>query len=154
MVEENRVYPDAPWERGYEAIRLASLKHGDKIAREWLLRHMMLVDPEKCATGAEAKRNQLAILVAIERIKEELLEGHNMALRSVRGEGWEIVPVSEQTAWAMDEVRKDVRRALGCAAKRLSFVDFASLSDEQRKENADALAKLAALRPTMRKQLW
>lgn len=145
--------PDQPWLRAYEAILAEGKTYGDALPLDWLLGHMELVRPEKCATGLEAQKMRVRILRNTERLKRELLERENMALRSIPGDGYDIVVPEEQTSWAMEDAQEEIRRALRKVSRRVSFVAVDRLTDEAKRENINALAKLSAFRPTVRKSL-
>jgi hypothetical protein len=54
-----------------------------------------------------------------------------------------IVEPSEQTDFAVKQGRKKIRAELRRMGRRLSFIDHTSLSQDERRKNADALARLS-----------
>jgi|SRR5580693_1647877 hypothetical protein len=94
---------------------------------------------------AEAEKLKLQFLAQFVEFEEALLTEHQVALTNVRGVGYRIVPPHEQTAWAERHGIGEVRKAVRKLSDRLTNVDFVALGAEDRKANADALARLGML---------
>jgi len=92
-----------------------------------------------------AERLQLQFLNQFKLFQGALLKNHQIDLTSERGKGYLILAPKDQTKVAFEdglaEIKKDLRRMVN----RLANVDYAQLTAEQRKENADHLAKVAAM---------
>ena len=133
---------------------LAEFKYGDLVAHDWLEDHFGLpvVDGNKL-TAAQFRERQFEWLGSIEAFKAELLREHQVMLQSVRGKGYRWTLPHEQTAIAVRDFEDDVRRAFKTTGQRLRNVRVNELTDDQRRENVDAVAKISALRGTVRKQL-
>lgn len=134
---------------------LAEFKPGDMVPHTWLEEHFgmpRLQDSAKI-TAKDFTARQFAWLGAIEQFKAELLSEHAVLLWAVRGEGYRWVPAHEQTRAAMDALVKEARKVFHSAGQRLKNLRLDALTDDQRRENADACAKLASLRRMTRKQL-
>lgn len=101
----------------------------------------------------EFQARQFEWLSAIEGFKATLLQEHQVLLQSVRGEGYRWCPPAEQTQAASKEFERDAGRAFRLAGQRMRNVRVGELTDEQRRANLDAMAKLSHLRGTVRKQL-
>ena len=101
--------------------------------------------PKEASNVQEYQALQIEWMSCMTALKRELLETENLALKSVFNVGYEIVHPSEQTEWAMDVATHRIGLAVKEAFMRLRHVRVDELTDEQRKENADAKAKLAAL---------
>lgn len=142
------------WKRA-AADFLAEFKYGAVVPHAWLEQRFgmpQLGDRQKL-TAADFSKRQFEWLQNIESFKDELLREHAVCLQSVRGEGYRWVPPAEQSKVAMDAFEKDVKQVYATAAKRTRNVRRDELTDEQRRENADAIAKLASLRGLTRKTL-
>jgi hypothetical protein len=74
-----------------------------------------------------------------------LLSDHQVALSNVKGVGYQIVRPPEQTAWAEDQGDAELKKALRKRRDRLVNVNMTSLTQDERRQNADALARLGAL---------
>lgn len=141
------------WKNAVELFIESEFEAGKVISHEWFYAAFGLIMPQLCETVITAQQSQLRYLSNMDGLKSVLLEEHNIALRAVRGIGYEIVPPKDQTAWAMSEARADLRKALRVGSARLTFVQADALTDEQRKENMDARAKLSFFRRENRKAL-
>ena len=84
-------------------------------------------------------------LQCIENMKSFLLVEHQIALRSVRGEGYVLVPPSQQTEYGVDAGVHGVRKALRKMNSIISNVRLDRLTDEQIRKNTDARVHAAGL---------
>jgi hypothetical protein len=64
----------------------------------------------------------------------------------VHGEGYRVVPPREQTALAQEKFERDAKKAFRRTANTLKNVKLSELNEAERKENLDAVARLAMLR--------
>lgn len=134
---------------------LDDFSYGAVVPHAWLEEHFgmpQLADRQKL-TAADFSKRQFEWLQSIESFKDELLREHNVCLQSVRGEGYRWVPPGEQSKVAMDTFEKDIKRVFSAGVTRVRHVRLEELNEEQRRENADAVAKLASLRGMTRKAL-
>ncbi|WP_169457927.1 hypothetical protein [Ottowia thiooxydans] len=104
-------------------------------------------------SAATFQARQFEWLASIEGFKATLLHDHQVLLQSVRGEGYRWCPPGEQTQAATREFERDAGRAFRMAGARLRNVRQGELTDDQRRDNVDAMAKILHLRGTVRKQL-
>lgn len=134
---------------------LKDFTYGGVVTHAWLEQHfgMPQLGDRQRLTAADFSKRQFEWLQNIDAFKDELLREHDVCLQSVRGEGYRWVPPSEQSKVATDAFEKDAKRVFKVAAQRLRHVRVDELNDEQRRENADAIAKLASLRGMTRKAL-
>lgn len=134
---------------------LSEFAYGDVVPHTWLERHfgMLSLSDSQRLTAEAFRARQFSWLASIEAFKHELLQAHNIYLQSVRGEGYRWVPPAEQTGLANKEFERDAKRAFRSVGQRLRHVRIAELTDDQRRENVDALAKVANLRGMARKAL-
>lgn len=119
-----------------------SFKYGDIITLEWLQKSFHLKDP---STIVEFRDYQFAFLGNMDSLRQELLQEHRLLLSSVRGVGYELVEPNEQveTAWQSTFVR--VKRELKKLAGAIRHIRYDELTDEKRREHADAQAKLSGI---------
>lgn len=151
--EDGKLTKLPPWKEAVDKFIECEFEHGKPIPHEWFYSAFDLVMPQHCNTIHAAQQSQLRYLANMDGLKAALLEDHSIALRTVRGVGYEIVQPKDQTSWAMAEARADFRKALRVGSARLAFVQADALTDEQRKENMDARAKLSFFRRESRKAL-
>lgn len=142
--EGTELYP--AWREALRRWPLAGLTWGDTIPHEWLYEAFNLQPIEDDMTVKQAEVIRLKFLGQFESFRRALLEEHRMDLVSVRGYGYEIVTPAEASRRAYDEEMHEVRKAIRNLARRLRYVPLAQMTDEQRRENADLLARAASLR--------
>ena len=134
---------------------LSEFKYGALVSHDWLEAHfgMLTIEDSERLTAAAFKARQFAWLANIEAFKSELLTVHQVCLESVRGEGFRWVPPGEQTGVATRDFERDARKTFRSVGQRLKHVRVAELSDGQRSENTDAIAKVSALHGMTQKAL-
>ncbi len=125
------------------------------VPHDWLESHfgLLTIEDSQRLTANAFKARQFAWLANIEAFKSELLTTHQVCLESVRGAGFRWVPPTEQTGHATKEFERDARKTFSSATKRLKHIRLAELTEGQRSENVDAIAKISALRGMTRKAL-
>lgn len=131
---------DDPVVHAAECFTKEGYTYGSLIPKDWFMRSFRLPEPQ---TIQEA--NDVSMLYArhLGALRTKLLVERKMALRTKDGVGQEVVQPEEQTEWAVQDFVTDVCRLTMRIKDRLQHVNFAALSDEQRRENADAIAKLS-----------
>lgn len=132
---------------------LAEFQYGDVVPHDWLAERFALPQRDEKMTAAAFQARQFEWLSSIEGFKSTLLQDHQVLLQSVRGEGYRWVPPGEQTSVATRDFERDAGRAFRTVGTRLRQVRMDELSDEQRRANVDAVAKVSQLRGAVRKQL-
>lgn len=145
-MEQLTLHPE--WKQAVEDFLAAGFKQGDVVPHDWLEQHFGIdkLDDDKPLLPAEYSERQFAWLRNIEAFRSELLETHQIYLSSVHGEGYRIVPPTEQTALAQERFERDAKKSFRKAATVLKHVRLAELTESERKENLDAVARLAMLR--------
>ena len=123
---------------------------GDTIPNEWLISRFRLEEPK---TIEEFKRYQFDVLRAMDQFRDGLLTKYKMALKTRRGTGYEIVRPAAQTDHGMDELKRDISRALGKCHRILTNISDRMLDLDEAKHNAEQRAKLAALAAFSRKAI-
>lgn len=100
----------------------------------------------KPITAADQERFQLDFMRQFGELRDELLEEHRLALRTMHGESsYQVIPPNTQTDHAVGEGLKEMKRAARKMVRTLAFVRHEQLTDEERRKNADAQAKAAML---------
>ena len=118
---------------------------GKLISHEWIDQHLRL-DPN-------AKDYPFKRMSGVEAFKTQLLVEHKIHLQSVRGKGYMIVAPENQTRVAIEDAMAGIGKSIQRGVFRLTNVDAERLSDDGRKENTDALSRLAALGGMAKKQI-
>lgn len=131
------------WKHALSVLLERGISDGQIITKADLSDLFGLRKPE---TAAEQERYQLDFMTQFLSLRDELLEEHRLALRTMYGESsYQVVPPSEQTDLAMSEGLREMKRAARKMVRTLAFVRHEMLTDEQRRRNADAQAKAAML---------
>lgn len=136
------------WKQAVKDFLAANLPPGTVIPLNWFEGHFQMepLDDIATLTAVEFRQRQFTWLRNMEEFKRELLEEHQICLLSVHGEGYRVVPPGEQTAATTDRFEREVKKAYRQAAVRLKNVQIDRLTEAERRENVDAVAKLAHLR--------
>lgn len=134
---------------------LKAFKYGDLVGHEWLEARfgMPSMGESKSLTVDQFRDRQFEWLANVEAFKAELLRDHQVCLQSVRGRGYRWVPPHEQTGIAMEELGRGVRKVFRGAGQKLRHLRITELTDDQRRDNMDQLAKLSALHGMAKKAL-
>lgn len=148
MSDESEVTLYPAWKQAVADFLAAGFKPGDLIPHAWLAEHFGMPTLAESArlTVTEFQDRQFEWLSNVESLKQELLEGHQIYLSSVHGQGWRWVPPHEQTKTAMKKFEREAGKAFRQAGSRLTNLQVDALDDKQRRENVDAIAKLSMLR--------
>lgn len=129
--------------------------YGDLVSIDWLEDRFGMpgLSESERMTPEQFKERQFEWLANVEAFKDFLLKEHQVCLQSVRGKGYRWVPPHEQTALAVREFERDARRVFRQTGNKLRNLRHTELTDEQRRANMDATAKLTALAGMTRKAL-
>lgn len=149
MTEEFRHSP--AWKNAVFELFSGKYAFGDVISHEELQRSLDLPKPVGKVEVEVYEAWKLKLVSQIEALTTFLLEEKRICLRNIIGEGYMIVEPRDQTRFAVKQGQKGMRSTLNKMSRRLSFVDRSALTNEQSKENADALARLAFLETQVRK---
>lgn len=115
---------------------------GQLISHAWLEWALNLPKPK---TAKEMVNCQFIILDRVEQFKEALLTKHQIYIVSVRGQGYRIVPPSDQAFIAVDNAMRGVRREFNKCQEVMKNTRFAELDTDQAKRHTDAQVKVSAL---------
>ena len=143
-----RLYP--AWRQAEQDLLALGLRDGEVVPMEWLKTAFGIVD---ATDVAEHDRNRMLFNSQIGELKASLLEGHRIDLRLVDGVGYMVVPPDQQTERAMKDRGAEVTRSLVQLSRQLLFVRSEQLTEDQRRANADAQAKVGQLLAMTRRRL-
>lgn len=147
-IQEPALYP--PWRQAEHDLLARGLAAGAVIETEWLHEAFGI---RRAETIAQHKKNELLFLQQFDQLRTSLLERHNIMLRSVQGVGYAVIQPEHQTAVAMKDREREMKAAIRKLASEITHVALEQLTDEQRKANADARAKVAGMGAMFRKRL-
>lgn len=134
------------WRRALRMFEADGLRSGDVVSDAWLDLHLGVERPE-LGSAADFRRIELRRFQQFKRFEEELLEQHQLALRrNADVEGYEVLSAAEQLQHATSEGVRRLRAAFRWTTRVLANTNTEALTDAQRAQHADAMAKLSRLR--------
>lgn len=143
---------DDPVENTVNAFGENGFNYGTEVPEKWFL-DKFRIEPAK--TADEQKRNTMLYARYMGNVRARLLQEKNMALRTKPGIGQEVVYPSEQTAWAMKDFQEEIVKTYHKANDRIQHINYSLLSDQEKKENSDAFAKLSFFaNRTVKRLVW
>jgi hypothetical protein len=138
--EATTLYP--AWK---EALKLWNHTWGDTVPHEWFYEAFGLEPIRDDMTVKQAEAIKLKFLGQFTPFRQALLEDRQMWLDSVPGYGYEVVTPGEQSRRAYESRMRNVAKELRDMARQLQHVNIGLLSNDERRENADLLARHAGL---------
>lgn len=148
-MEDGEIRLSPVWKHALQVLLERGIENGKVIKKDDLAELFGLRKP---VTAQDQERFQLEFFQQFSELRDELLEEHRVALRTMYGErAYEVVPPGEQTDLAVADGMRDLKRAMRKMTRTLAFVRHEELTDEQRRANADAQAKAAMLAGMVRK---
>jgi hypothetical protein len=134
------------WKQAVDEL-LGEFAYGDLVTHAWMESRfgMPSIADTQRLTAEQFRERQFEWLANVESFKAALLKDHQICLQSVRGQGYRWVPPQEQTDVAVKEFESNARRMFRTAGHKLRNLRHLELTDDQRRVNVDAVAKVAAL---------
>lgn len=131
------------WREALRVLIEGGLGDGDVLHKSQLAKSFGLENP---ITARDQEVFQMAFMKQFCDFREELLSSHNMALKTMYGESsYQVVPAKEQTEFAICNGKVEIIKATRRMARTLLFVRHDLLTSDEKKQNADALARTAML---------
>lgn len=134
------------WKNAVEQFLREGFKENDLLTYEWLHEKFMLKMPTPTMLAEEAKKIQFEFMTEFKKFETHLLIQEQIALRCERSYGYRIVPSQEQTDWAWQNGVEELRKATKRMSLRVENVDILKLTDQERIDNANASARIGALK--------
>ena len=122
----------------------------DVISHETMWSLIGLVQPEDVSPYGWGQAQKLKSVPRIGALEDALLERYTVGIVSVPGLGFRIVRPEEQAPLALKKALNAVRNKLARGIKRATYVDRSALNDQQKAEQADAIAKLTRHKDMLR----
>lgn len=148
LADELRELP--PWRHAVKLFLEAGFKPGDVVTHEWLHEAFGLELPTPEMPCSKADPLRLEYMRQLEGFTNTLLEDHQIDITNKRGVGYIVVPSKDQSALAFKQGMHEIRQGMRKMVRRVANVDLASLTAEERKENAEAMARAAHLASMIR----
>lgn len=142
-----KLYPG--WKEAARQLIEDGLTYGSSIAKSRMI-ELCEITPAKSID--DMQRFNLEVLAAITAIKDTLLTRNRMLLVSDRNGGYFVIDPKSQTDYAVDQGRKALKSAMETMRERAECVNTDMLTLEEKKHNADALAKMSMLAGMVKKE--
>lgn len=124
-------------------------KDGDILSHEWIKWALDIPAP---ANLEQATEQQWMLLTRLDAFRDYLLVDRKIALQNVRGEGYRIVPPSEQAQVAAEQAMKMVKKGLDAGDKLMTHTRTNELSTDEQKRHTDAHLRLCGIKDMVRRQ--
>ena len=144
MSNENNVVEFFPvWKQALKNYVDSNPQPGSVVTKKWLMDQFRIAEP---VTASDLHEANLEFLQNFSRFKDELLQDYLIALRANHDGGYEVVPPNQQTRMAIEVGIKEIRRSYNKMHLTAACVNKDALTEAERTENTDGLAKIAAMR--------
>ena len=130
------------WKQAVRTLLDNGLTYGSVLKRSYISE---LCEVPKPKDIDDVRRYDLDVLRCITEIKDILLTAHCMLMVSDHAGNYIIIEPESQTQHAVDTGVKAISREMKRMAMGVSFTKVDLLTDEGRKKNADAQAKISKL---------
>lgn len=130
------------WRQAVDDFLALKAEPGYLLTKAWLVAALRLEEPRSIE---EKERFDLDYLGGVSALRAELLEKHCIAFKAARGEGLQMLTAQEQVEYAMEERDRLIGKALRFGARTLMYLRSNELSQQQRTNHADQLARHAQL---------
>ena len=150
-MEELKLYP--AWKHAVAKLLESGLTYGGSVSKAQIAELCGLRVPE---TIKEKESFDLQMVAFTTEIRQSLLHEHNMLMAPNWDGSYRIISPSDQTSYAIDKGVKAIAKEMRQMSAGLKHIDTAALTDDERRKNSDAKAKLSMLygmQKTARKEL-
>ena len=124
-------------------------KDGDILTHDWIKYALQIPEPKNLS---EAERIQWLAMGRVEAFKDWLLENRNIAIKSVRGQGYYIVPPRDQARVACQESMKMVSKGLRKGHRMLQYTRIDQLNDDEKRRHTDAEVRMSGITGMIKRQ--
>jgi len=140
----------ASWlEKAVETFDSDGFKDGDMLSHEWIKYALNIPYPKSLDAAEEV---QWILLQRVEAFKDFLLTERKIALKTIRGKGYWIVPPADQAQVAAEESMRAIRRGLEKGGKIMENTRLDGLDEQERRRHTDASIRLNGISDLMRRQ--
>lgn len=143
--DDSSVFLYPRWREAIKLFHAAGYKAGDIIEHSWLYQAFDIEEPKPTTLSRDADRLRLAFLGQFTPFRQCLLREYKMDLESAPGTGYKILLPSEQTNAAYTDGLSEITKGMRKMISRIVHTDINALSEVERRENAESLAKAATL---------
>ncbi len=133
------------WKDCVSKFLAAGFAPGTEVPHEWFHEKLCIPIPQDHTPYGVAKDAQLKYLADMQKVIEELLVEHQIALRSKPGFGYTYVHPKDQARWGYDKTVSAISKNMRKGVQRIVHTDTARLTAEESAAHANTLAKTAQL---------
>jgi hypothetical protein len=126
-----------------------SRKDGDMLSHDWI---KYALDIPAAKTIDQATEQQWVLLTRLDAFRDYLLVERKVALQNIRGEGYRIVPPSEQAQVAAEQAMKMIKKGLDHGDRLMTHTRVNMLSNDEQKRHTDAHLRLCGIKDMVRRQ--
>lgn len=135
------------WKQAVRTLLDEGITYGSTISRKRIADLCQVRPPVDIE---DVRRHDLELLQCVTEIKDILLTAHCMLLVSDNKGAYVVIAPESQTKYAVDSGVKAIGREMKKMAMAVSFTKTELLTDEERRKNADAQAKISMLAGIMK----
>lgn len=139
-MSELKLFP--AWKEAVKTLIEGGLTYGSTVTKDQIID---LCGMEKPKTIEQKDAFDLRLMGVICNIKDALLTDHKMLLSTNYDGSYRVIAPKDQTAHTIENFTRTVSKEFQRAALSIQYVNHALLDETQRKQNADAQAKLSML---------
>ena len=151
-MDDNNVIIFPAWKQAIEDFLSTGFKPDDIITHEWLRDHFGLDEVDGDTPKRKADVVQIAYMANLKEFRDVLLAEHKILLVSEPRIGYRYVPSNQQAGLSEQHMHKQLKKALDQGVSRIVHTNLYLLTDEQKKEHSDSLARTASLSSAMKKK--
>lgn len=140
MSDGTTLYP--PWKQAVKRLLDDGLDFGSVVTRLDIAKLCDIAPPRNID---DVRRYDLELLRSIYEIRDTLLTAHCMLLVANGEGGFVVIRPEDQTSHAIRTGTRAIGREIKRMAENVNFVRTDLLDNEQRAQNADAIAKVTSL---------
>lgn len=137
------------WKEALQRFRTAmendEFTYDSIVPHEWLYDAFGIQMPDDKTPWAKAKKTQLEYMAQFVRFRDAVQLEDLLYLEAERSLGYRIVPPNQQTQKAMERCSIEMNKALKAAARAIGNIRTQELTDQQKRENLDARAKVSSI---------
>lgn len=135
--------------KALKVFDLDGKRDGDILSHDWI---KYALDIPSATTLDEADTIQWMTLTRVEQFKDYMLTERKIAVQSVRGRGYLIVPPSDQAYYGATEAMRLVKKGLDKGGKILNHTRLDQLDTDERRRHTDAQIRISGIGDMMRRQ--
>ena len=132
-------------------VLIEKFKPGQLISHHYLAKMLNIKKPvyKNYETQSDfekaLEKAQFKYMEMVDKLRWEILEKQYLYLRNVRGDGYIFLNPKDQTTFAKKQAMETVYKGLKTGAIIMQHIRYDALTQDEKRKNADELAKLGQL---------